>query len=283
MAGLSNKPDTLYISGAMSGIGRALAGAYLQRGARVAIFDLRIDEGVLQELDKLRQSGAQQLVAHAADVTDFQALQAAVEQAAQAIGEPALAIRCAGIQRARPFEPLSHEDFEQVVQVNLFGSRKFSAALLPRMQRGSRLALVSSLAGFTANYSYAAYSASKFAVVGLAKVLRLEYKPRGIGVSLICPPEVDTPMVLAEQKNMHPASRELKGFGGSLTLEAALAGILAGLDAGRELIIPGRKARLSYFCNRYLPDFIVNGLVDRVVASALAKTAAGKPTASRPP
>ena len=139
------------------------------------------------------------------------------------------------------------------------------------------------LAGFTPNYSYAAYSASKFAVVGLAKVLRLEYKPRGIGVSLICPPEVDTPMVLEERKNMHPASRELKGFGGSLSIEAAVAGILEGLDAGRELIIPGRKARLSYFCNRYLPDFIVNGLVDRVVASALATTAAGKPTASRPP
>jgi NAD(P)-dependent dehydrogenase (short-subunit alcohol dehydrogenase family) len=164
---------------------------------------------------------------------------------------------------------LPREHFEQVVQVNLFGSRNFAAAVLPSMLPGSRLALVSSMAGFASNYSYAAYCASKFGVIGLGRVLRLECKPRGIDISLICPPEVDTPMVVEEMQNMHPASRRLKDIGGRLTLDKAIKAILAGLDAGRGVIIPGGKAKLTYFCNRYLPDFIMNGVVDRVVRSAL--------------
>jgi hypothetical protein len=78
-------------------------------------------------------------------------------------------------------------------------------------------------------------------------------------------------MVVEELKNMHPASRALKDLGGSLSLDEAIRGILAGLDAGKNVIIPGRKAKVTYFCNRYLPDFIMNPLVDRVVRSALRK------------
>jgi short-subunit dehydrogenase len=132
---------------------------------------------------------------------------------------------------------------------------------------------VASLAGFSANYCYAAYSASKFGVIGLGRVLRLECKPRGIAVSLICPPEVDTPMVEEEKETMHPVSRRLKDFGGSLSVDEAVAGILAGLDAGRDVIIPGARAKLTYFCSRYLPDALMNLVVDRIVASELEKLA----------
>ena len=270
MAGIKN-PKTLFVSGGMSGIGKALAHEYVGRGANVAIFDLVVEDAVLQELDNARQNKTQQIVAFQASVTDFEQLAIVVGQAVEAIGPPELAINCAGIQRAQPFGELPREDFELVVQVNMFGSRNFAAAVLPSMQRGARLALVASMAGFAANYSYAAYCASKFGVVGLGRVLRLECKPRGIDVSLICPPEVDTPMVVQEMKNMHPVSRRLKDIGGSLSVQEAMRGIFAGLDAGRSVIIPGVKAKLTYLCNRYLPDFIMNVVVDRIVRSELKK------------
>lgn len=271
----TKQPNTLFVSGGMSGLGKALAAAYLRRGANVAIFDLAIDEKVLQDLERLRQHDSQQVLAYQANVTDFDTLAQSAQQAVDAVGGPDLAINCAGIQRAAPFEQLPRDMFELAVQVNLFGSRNFAAAVLPHMQSGARLALVSSMAGFTANYSYASYCASKFAVVGLGKVLRLELKPRGIEVSLICPPEVDTPMVVEESKSMHPVSRTLKDLAGSLSLEQAITGILAGLDAGRGVIIPGAKAKLTYFANRYLPDFIMNSVVDSVVRSVLKKMKAG--------
>jgi NAD(P)-dependent dehydrogenase (short-subunit alcohol dehydrogenase family) len=259
----------------MSGLGRALAACYLRRGADVAIFDLATNADVLQELETGRQRSSQRIIVYQVSVTDFAGLSDAVTQAVATIGDPELAINCAGIQRAAPFEQLSREDFERVVQVNLFGSRNFAAAVIPHMKRSARLALVSSMAGFVSNYSYATYCASKFAVVGLGKVLRLELKPRGIDVSLICPPEVDTPMVVDEAKTMHPVSRALKDFGGTLSVEEAIAGILAGLDAGRGVIIPGAKAKLTYFCSRYLPDFVMNAVVDRIVRSVLRKMATG--------
>jgi NAD(P)-dependent dehydrogenase (short-subunit alcohol dehydrogenase family) len=263
-------PKTFFVSGGMSGLGKALAAQYLKRGADVAIFDLQRQEDVLEELQNCRANDSQKLVAYEASVTDFDQLNSAVEQAVDAIGAPQLAVNSAGIQRAQPFEELPREHFELVVQVNLFGSRNFAAAVLPKMPEGGRLALVSSMAGFAANYSYAAYGASKFGVIGLGRVLRLEYKPRGIDISLICPPEVDTPLVVDEMKNMHPVSRKLKDIGGTLSVDEAIAGILAGLDSGRGVIIPGGKAKLTYYCNRYLPDWVMNSVVDRIVRSVLA-------------
>lgn len=267
----TREPRTLFVTGGMSGLGKALAASYLRRGADVAIFDLAVNEEVVQELETCRRSGSQRVLAYQVSVTDGGALLDAVQQAVAAIGSPELAINCAGIQRAAPFNELSGDAFEIVVQVNLFGSRNFAAAVLPHMKRGARLALVASMAGFAANYSYATYSASKFAVIGLGRVLRLEYKPRGIDVSLICPPEVDTPMVVEEAKSMHPVSRRLKDIGGTLSVEEAIAGILAGLDAGKSVIIPGIKAKFTYFFNRYLPDFVMNAIVDAVVRAELRK------------
>tara|TARA_R110001592_G_scaffold363371_1_gene685738 strand:+ start:367656 stop:368501 length:846 start_codon:yes stop_codon:yes gene_type:complete len=271
-------PTTVYVTGGMSGLGRTLAAEYVRRGAHIAIFDLTVKDAVLQELSSRRLHAWQKVVAYPASVTDIDTLNEAVTQAVAAIGAPQLALNCAGIQRAQPFDELSAEHFEQVVQVNLIGSRNFAAAVLPFMGKGSRLALVSSMAGFVANYSYAAYSASKFGVIGLGRVLRLECKPRGIAISLICPPEVDTPMVVDEMKNIHPVSRRLKEFGGSLSLPKAISLIVAGLDAGRGVIIPGGKAKLAYFSSRYLPDFIMNFIVDRIVCSELRKMEPPKPT-----
>lgn len=272
---MKNNSAKVFITGGMSGLGQALAAVYLRRGADVAIFDMAVRDDVLRELESCRQWDSQKIVAYKVSVTDSGPLGEAVQQAVDTIGGPELAINCAGIQRAAPFGQLSREDFELVVQVNLFGSRNFAAAVVPHMRRGARLALVASMAGFASNYSYATYCASKFAVVGLGRVLRLELKPRGIDVSLICPPEVDTPMVVDEAKTMHPVSRRLKDFGGTLSVEQATAGILAGLDAGRHVIIPGFKAKLTYMCNRYLPDFLMNAVVDRVVGDELKKMGAG--------
>jgi NAD(P)-dependent dehydrogenase (short-subunit alcohol dehydrogenase family) len=255
----------------MSGLGRGLAEAYVRRGAHVAVFDLVTDDAVLHELRQFATTADQQIAAFAVDVTDAKAIMDAAAAAVTAIGAPQLAINSAGIQRAQPFGELPAADFNSVVQVNLVGSRNFAASVLPHMASGSRLALVSSMAGFAANYSYAAYCASKFGVIGLGRVLRLEYCPCGIGVSLICPPEVDTPMVVEEQKHMHPVSRRLKDIGGSLSLPEALTGILAGLDAGKNMIIPGTKAKLTYFCNRYLPDFLMNALVDYIVRDEMGR------------
>ena len=111
-------PRTLFVTGGMSGLGKALAAIYLGRGADVAIFDLAVNEEVIAELGRHKLRDTQKLVAYAASVTDMEALSEAVSEAVKVIGISELAINCAGIQRAAPFEELSGADFELVVQVN---------------------------------------------------------------------------------------------------------------------------------------------------------------------
>jgi NAD(P)-dependent dehydrogenase (short-subunit alcohol dehydrogenase family) len=259
---------TALVTGGSSGIGLDLADRLLGRGAHVAVFDRLVQSGVRERLAERAAGVGSTFGAWEVDVRDRDGLERAVAEAAAAVGPPELVVNCAGVQISKAFEALSAEEFDHVVGVNLTGSRNVAAAVLPRMQAGGRLALVASMGGLVANYGYAAYSASKFGVVGLAGVLRLEYAPRRIGVSVICPPEVDTPMVMEEHATGDPIGLALKTFAGRLGLEEAGAEILAALDAGTWMIVPGRRARLARHLARLAPG-LMNALGDRRVRRAM--------------
>ena len=246
--------STIYISGGGSGIGLYFAKKFAAMGAKVVIFDLRISEEVRSELMAL--SNAQALAFHELDICDDSAVSAAAAESAAKLGGPELALNCAGIQISKPFLELSAAEFTRVVNINLIGSRNFAAAVLPHMGRGSRLAFVASLAGLVSNYTYAAYNASKFGVVGLAGAVRMDSIARGIEVSVICPPEVMTPMVEQELKTMDPITFELKQVAGTLDLDTACKEIFAGLEKGDFYIIPGFRARMIWRLNRWFPGLL---------------------------
>lgn len=260
---------TCCITGAGSGIGLQLATMLAARGAAVALFDLHVGAAALAQVEAARRSADQRISVHEVDVRDAAALAAAVDAAVAALGPPSLAVNSAGISRNERFAEASLDDFQLTLQVNLVGSRNFAAAVLPHMEAGARLALIASLAGVTGGYTYAAYAASKAGVIGLAKVLRLEYAPRGIGVSVICPPEILTPMVERASLDMHPATRALKDVAGTLPIETACAEMLHGLARGRFTVIPGRRARRTARITRLLPERVGQRAADRIVRRAL--------------
>lgn len=264
----TSRGRTAYISGGGSGIGLRLAEKLLGRGASVAAFDRALFGEVRERLTRLAKSSGATCSFHEVDLRDREGLSRAVNEAIASVGAPDLAVNSAGIQVCKQFDAMTGDEFDAVVGVNLIGSRNFAAAVLPSMNAGGRLALIASLAGIVANYGYAAYNASKFGVVGLAGALRLEYKPRGIGVSVICPPEVETPMVTAERANGDPISLKLKEFSGTLGLDEACTEILEGLDAGRWMIVPGYRARLTRRLARLVPG-LMNAISDRMVAQAM--------------
>ena len=259
----------VYVTGAAKGIGRRLAELALEAGSDVAAFDATTDG--FAELESLAERHARKFAGAQVDVRDAAGLEAAVSEVVQRIGPPDLAINSAGIQLAKPFEELTAEEFTRVIEVNLVGSRNFAAAVLPRMTAGARLALVASLAGLVPNYSYAAYGASKYGIVGLAEVLRIEYAPRGIGVSVICPPEVETDLVAEERRTMHPVSRALKATAGTLDVDTACREIFAGLEREQFMIVPSRRARAVAWVGRYVPPRLAHAGVDLAVRRALGR------------
>ncbi|KAA1194083.1 SDR family NAD(P)-dependent oxidoreductase [Pseudohalioglobus sediminis] len=266
---MTDQQQVVFISGGGSGIGLFLARHFFVSGARVAVFDLSLSAAVREEIDVPGNSGNS--VFHEVDVRDTRALEMRVSEACSALGAPTLAVNCAGVQIAGTFADLSAEQFSRVLDTNLLGSRNFAAAVLPHMRQHGRLALVASLAGLVPNYAYSAYSASKYGVVGLAGALRMECLPRAIHVSVICPPEVSTPMVEREMQTMDPITRELKLAAGTLDLDTACREILVGLQRGDFLIIPGSRARMIDRLNRWFPG-LLRRKADKIILSMAGGT-----------
>ena len=241
------------ISGAGSGLGHGLAERLLRRGAKVSVLDLSVSKERAAALDVAALAGGGRWQHHACNITDSAAVVQAVSSSVTSFGAPDIAINSAGVGSNEAFLDLTEAQFRRVIEINVYGSRNFSAAVLPYLKPGSRLALIASLAGITSNYGYAAYGTSKFAVLGLATTLRQEYEPLGIHISCICPPEVDTPMVTEERAHGNPVGLALKEIAGTLSPENACDGIIAGIDAGKWLIIPGTKAKLTAFAAQRMP------------------------------
>jgi NAD(P)-dependent dehydrogenase (short-subunit alcohol dehydrogenase family) len=261
-----NNWSVALISGGASGIGRCLVERLLAAGTSVAVLDRSGNPQVQAQLREVAAGHNARCEFFRADVSDAQAVERAVQEAVDVLGPPDLAINSAGVQNAKSFTELTAEEFFQVVNINLVGSRNFAAAVLPHMSRGAQLALVASLAGLVPSYNYSAYNASKYGVVGLAGALRLECVARGIDVSVICPPEVNTPMVTEERRIMTATSAKLKATAGTLEVAPACDYMLKKLRQRRYMIIPGARARGVAAVARWLPN-VMRRVSEHIVLS----------------
>jgi NAD(P)-dependent dehydrogenase (short-subunit alcohol dehydrogenase family) len=258
-----------FITGGGSGIGRRMAELLLAEGTSVAVFDRSNNPQAIDYLQAVAaRHGGVRCEFFVADVTDAAGLNQAVGEAVVALGAPDFALNCAGIQIAKPFDKLTGDEFEQVVAVNLFGSRNFAAATLPHMSSGAQFVLIASLAGLVSSYSYSAYNASKHGVVGLAGALRLDYIERDIEVSVICPPEINTPMVVEERRTLPAAGAKLKDMAGTLELGPACDYMLKQLKRRRYMIVPGFRARILTVVARWLPN-VARRVSERTVCAVV--------------
>ncbi len=188
------------ITGASSGIGRALAELLAQRGAKVGLLARR--GNVLNQLaDEIRQRGEIAQFAEA-DVTDLDALRAAVRKLEEQLGPCDVMIANAGIYRktaGRHFDPAVANT---VIATNLQGVVNAFGVVLPEMteRKSGHLVAVASIAGMLGLPGAAAYSASKAAVIRMAQSLRVDLRPIGVKVVTVCPGYVDTPLLTDEER-----------------------------------------------------------------------------------
>ncbi|MCC6849734.1 MAG: SDR family NAD(P)-dependent oxidoreductase [Deltaproteobacteria bacterium] len=275
---MESSPDIAYVTGGASGIGLRVAEIFAERGADVAIFDLAPCAGAAQTIERARASTRQRVHTYGLDVTDPVATAEAFRDARARTGRPDVVFHAAGIGGfSRRFDEFPYERFERIIRVNLLGSRNVAAAALPLMESGGTLALVASLAGLVTAFGQSGYAASKHGVVGLAGVLRIECAPRGIGVCVICPPEIDTAMARADAVTRPAETAAMKLFAGSLALDPACRYMVDAMLRGRFLVIPGRRARIAWALQRWLPRVALNRIADRIVAKARHRARAGNP------
>src|SRR5580693_1197639 len=184
------------VTGAASGIGKALSGALVRRGASVVLAD--IDEaGVKGAADMLSARPGSQVSGVALDVTDAEAVAALVERTAQDHGHLDFMFNNAGIGIVGPVRELSLTHWNRVIDVNLRGVVHGVVAAYPVMIRQGRGHIVNtaSLAGLLPSPMLTPYGMTKHGVVGLSESLRMEGADHGVRVSVVCPGVIDTPLL----------------------------------------------------------------------------------------
>ena len=199
-----NKPlrdwagQRVWIIGASSGIGAALALALLQRGAHVAVSARR--EEALQAV--VAGHGEARVLAF--DLTDDAAFAAASDALFKAWGGIDLVVFSAGAYAPMRAWQLDANDIDRLLAINLRAPMAATAQLLPRLlkQGSGTLAFVSSVAGFRGLPKAAAYGPTKAALINFAETLYLDLAPRGLSVFLINPGFVATPMTAANDFEM---------------------------------------------------------------------------------
>jgi len=236
------------ITGGSSGIGRATAVRLAREGAHITIIArgrMRLDEA-RDAIAAARLTPEQRVAVLAADVTARQQIGAAVAAAIEETGPPDVLMTSAGIAHCDYFGAVPPEAFEQAMATNYFGTLYAIHAALPAMERRRRghLVLISSGAGLIGIYGYAAYSPTKFAVRGLAESLRAELRPRGIQVSVVYPPDTDTPQLDQERRTKPRETQMISSRARTWTADGVARTIVLGIQRGAFTITPGLEMTL---------------------------------------
>lgn len=183
------------MTGAASGIGRALAEALAQDGAQVVLADRQVD--LAEEVaEGIREAGGAARVAEL-DVRDAGRFQAVVDELFEREGRLDWLFNNAGVGVSAEIKDYEPADWDDVFDVNLRGVAHGILAAYPRMveQGFGHIVNTASMAGLFPTAFTGSYTATKFAVVGLSRSLRLEAAPHGVRVSVLCPGVIRTPIL----------------------------------------------------------------------------------------
>jgi NAD(P)-dependent dehydrogenase (short-subunit alcohol dehydrogenase family) len=183
------------LMGASSGIGREAALRFAERGARIVV-SARSEEGLDSLVEEIRGRGGE-ATAVAADVAEYEQVEAVADRAAETYGRLDTWVHLAAVSIFAPFDQTTPEEFRRVVEIDLLGQAYGAMAALPHLKREGRGALVhvTSVVGRRAVPLQGAYCAAKHGVDGLLDTLRVELKHEGwpIGVTNVLPAAINTP------------------------------------------------------------------------------------------
>ncbi len=186
------------VTGGGSGIGRATSLKFAECGMDIAIAD--VDETAGNETAKLIQSLGQRAIVIKTDVSDRASVENLATQVIEKLGIPYVLFNNAGVVMFKNIIAMTSDDWSWVMGVNLDGVINGVSVFLPHMVEaggGGHIINTASTAGLFGYAGLTSYCASKFAVVGLSEHLRRDLEPHNIGVSVLCPAQVDTNIVSA--------------------------------------------------------------------------------------
>ncbi len=274
------------VTGAASGIGRATALSAAREGADLYLTDVDA-EGLERVVAEVGHAGGKVSHSKAIDIRDHEAVVTLATEIHAAHGSMDVVMNVAGVSTWGPIEKLEHSDWQQMIDVNLVGPISVLECFVPAMieaGRGGHVVNVSSAAGLFGLPWHGAYSASKFGLRGVSEVLRFDLRRHGIGVSLVCPGGVRTPLVesvkIVGVDSENPRIRKLKARfeKRAVSPEHVAEKILKGIAKDRYLVFTSPDIRVGYWAQRFCPPLYE--LAMRKMNDLMVRTARGQ---LRPP
>ena len=264
---------TVLVTGAASGIGRETALLAARRGADLAIAD--VDDAGLADVEASARGLGRRVVARHVDVADREQMREFADAVHDDVGVVDLLVNNAGVGLGAGLLETELEDWDWIVAINIMGVVHGCHFFVPRMVErgtGGHVVNLSSAAGFYATPALVAYSATKFAVLGLSESLREELHPHGIGVTAICPGIINTPITSTSRMRgaaAEPGARERivamyrrRNYGP----ERVARNILKSVERNRSVAPIAPEASFAYAMKRVSPRLA--GWTARRIAAA---------------
>ncbi|MET0391527.1 MAG: SDR family oxidoreductase [Chitinophagaceae bacterium] len=267
MAKENYRNKVVVITGGSSGIGLALAHAFVKQGSNITLVARDAEKLARARLELEQQLAGSSAIIHIvpADVSDKDSITAAIQSIGDRFEQIDVLINCAGITSCGRFTDQPLADLEKVMQTNYLGALYASRAAWPYLKKAKgQLSFVSSVAGYMGLIGYSSYAPSKFALTGLAECLRMEGCDDGIRVSVIYPPDTDTSMLAHEKKHGLPETLALSENIRALSPDRVAAAYLRGLQRGRFDIYCDGQSRPLRWLKTIWPGLFYH-LTDRVV------------------
>ncbi len=252
---------TCLITGAASGLGRATAFAAAAKGASLVLTDITADT-LATTAEELRATGATVHLAHAADVSDHSAVVGLAAHTFEAVSHVDIVMNVAGIATWGTVDKLTPQQWRRTVDINLMGPIHVIEEFVRPMitaGRGGHLVNVSSAAGIFGLPWHAPYSATKFGLRGISEVLRFDLRRHKIGVSLVCPGAMATPMAdtidIAGVDRDNAALQKAIGLfmRHAVTPDQAATAVVKGVERNRYWVYTSRDIQFAHWGQRYFP------------------------------
>jgi NAD(P)-dependent dehydrogenase (short-subunit alcohol dehydrogenase family) len=271
---LPNDP-VVFITGASSGIGAALAREFALRGARLVLAARRFDR--LESLAAEIARGGRKALPVACDVRRDGDLDAAAARAKDEFGRIDIVIANAGFGVVGEFETLTLEDYRRQFETNVFGVLRTVFATLEDLKRSrGRLALIGSVAGYVGLPASTPYGMSKFAVRALAAGLGPELQRHGVSVTHIAPGFVESEINQVDNLGrLHPDKSPAHGTWRRAPVAPAARQIARGILLRRREVVITRHGKIAVFFERH-----ASGLVDRLIMFGYLHPIGGRRSAS---
>ncbi len=267
MAKYSFQDQVVLITGASSGIGKELALQLAEKGALLALGARHLEKLEAVAKSCLQKGG--RALAVQLDVADKENCRVFIEKTVDEYGKIDLLVNNAGISMWAYFEEFTDlTPFEQIMQVNYFGSLYCTFYALPYLRKtNGRLVGISSLTGKTGVPTRSGYAASKHAVAGFFDTLRIELKNTGVSVTMIYPGFVATDVRrLAMGSDGKSLGRSPLDESGTMTVEKCVNLMIPAIASRKRELVMTLKGKLGLWLKLIAP-----GLVDRIALKAVSK------------